>query len=167
MNKAYGSMTITDVTDGTSTYTHIRYSANSNGSNFVASPTSDTKYIGVYTGTSATAPTSASSYTWSKYVGDTGKSGNGITSITYYYATTTTQTAPSASSITSTTIPTLSATNKYLWQKEVIDFSDASVQDKTTVLLIAVYGDTGGKGDKGDTGAKGTSISEINTLWKE
>lgn len=135
--------------DGTSYYTHIRYSANANGSNFVSSPTSATTYIGVYTGTSSTAPTSASSYTWSKYVGDKGATGNGINSITYYYATTTTQTAPSASSITSTSIPTLSATNKYLWQKEVIDYTDSSVADKTSVILLAVYGDTGSKGDTG------------------
>lgn len=39
-----------------------------------ATPTASTTYIGIYTGTSATAPTSASSYTWSKYIGDTGYS---------------------------------------------------------------------------------------------
>ena len=56
--------------------------------------------------------------------GTNGKDGKGITSITYYYATSTSQTAPSEANITSTTIPTLNATNKYLWQKEVIKFSD-------------------------------------------
>ena len=86
--------------------------------------------------------------------GDTGATGNGISSITYTYATTTTQTAPTASSITSTTIPTLSATNKYLWQKEVIKYTTATA-DKTSVILLAVYGDKGAKGDTGLTGAKG------------
>ena len=114
--------------------------------------------------------------------GETGSAGNGINSITYYYKTTTTQTAPSASSITSTTIPTMSETNKYLWQKEVIDYT--SIADKTTVLLIAVYGDKGDqgnkgdkgdkgdqgnkgdKGDKGDTGETGNGISSITYYYK-
>ena len=92
--------------------------------------------------------------------GDTGASGadgNGISNIAYYYATSTTQIAPAASSITSTTMPTLSATNKYLWQKEVITFTETSTP-QTTVLLIAVYGDkgdTGAQGEKGDKGDKG------------
>ena len=140
---------------------------------------SGTSYIGVYTGTSATAPTSYTSYTWSKYKGetgaqgekgdtgetgatgaqgpkgDTGATGNGINSITYYYKVTTTQTAPSASSITSTTIPSLTSTNRYLWQKEVIDFTDSAVADKTTVLLLAVYGETGATGPTGPQGPTG------------
>lgn len=149
--------------DGTSYYTHIKYSANSDGASFVDTPTTSTVYIGVYTGTSSSAPTDKTSYTWSKYVGSDGKNGvdgNGINSITYYYATTTTQSAPDASKITSTTIPTLSSTNKYLWQKEVIDFTDSSVSDKTTVVLVAAFGDTGAKGD---TGADGTSVSISST----
>ena len=85
--------------------------------------------------------------------GSTGAIGNGISSISYYYATTTSQTAPSASNITSTSIPTMSATNKYLWQKEVISYTNGT--SKTSVLLIAVYG------DKGATGATGTGISSI------
>lgn len=85
--------------------------------------------------------------------GSTGPTGNGIKSITYYYARTATQTAPAAAAITSTTIPALDATNKYLWQKEVIAYTNGTNQ--TTVLLLAVYGDKGSKGDKGDKGATG------------
>lgn len=43
-----------------------------------ATPTASTTYIGIYTGTSVTAPTSASSYTWSKYVGENGDQGYSI-----------------------------------------------------------------------------------------
>lgn len=85
--------------------------------------------------------------------GNTGPTGNGIKSITYYYARTATQTAPAAAAITSTTMPALDATNKYLWQKEVIAYANGTNQ--TTVLLLAVYGDKGSKGDKGDKGATG------------
>ena len=83
--------------------------------------------------------------------GDTGATGNGISSISYYYAKTTTQNVPST--VTSVAIPTLSATEKYLWQKEVIAYTDGT--SKTTTALIGVYGDTGSKGDKGDKGNTG------------
>lgn len=150
----------TDGKNGISTYTYIKYASNSNGSDMSDNPTNKT-YIGVYTGTSATAPTSANSYTWSKFKGDTGatgaagadgKDGNGIKTISYYYKVTTTQTPPEASTITSTTIPSLSPTNKYLWQKEIIDFSDSAIADKITVSLLAVYGNTGATGANGQNG---------------
>ena len=88
--------------------------------------------------------------------GNTGPTGNGIRSISYCYARTTSQTAPSASSITATSIPALDAANKYLWQKETINFT--SGQSQTSVVLLAVYGDKGDKGNpgpKGDTGPQG------------
>ena len=85
--------------------------------------------------------------------GDTGATGNGISTITYYYKTTKTQTAPEASTITSTKMPTMSETDKYLWQKEIIEYTDGTNQ--TTVLLIAVYGDTGDTGPQGPQGPKG------------
>ena len=62
--------------DGQTYYTHIRYADDSSGNNMSASPSGKT-YIGVYNGTSSTAPTTTNSYTWSKYVGD---------SATQYYA---------------------------------------------------------------------------------
>ena len=88
--------------------------------------------------------------------GNTGPTGNGIKSISYCYARTTSQTAPSASSITATSMPALDAANKYLWQKETINFT--SGQSQTSVVLLAIYGDKGDKGNpgpKGDTGPQG------------
>lgn len=93
--------------------------------------------------------------------GPTGPAGNGIQSITYYYKTTDTQTQPTASSITSTSIPTMDATNnKYLWQKEVIKYTDTSISDKVTVVLSAIYGNTGLQGPSGDAGASVDTITE-------
>ncbi|MBR2281224.1 MAG: collagen-like protein, partial [Spirochaetales bacterium] len=83
--------------------------------------------------------------------GKDGAAGTGIASIVYRYAVTPTQSEPS--SVTSPTIPILSSTDKYLWQKETITYSDGTT--KVTTALIGVYGDTGSKGDKGDTGAQG------------
>lgn len=61
--------------DGTSHYMFIRYSANADGSNMTAAPQSDTLYIGVCTTTASTAPSTAGSYTWSRYVGEDGQAG--------------------------------------------------------------------------------------------
>lgn len=126
------------------------------------------KYIGfAYNKTTGTESTSYSDYSWSLIkgekgdkgsTGDTGAqgaTGNGIKSITYYYARTTSQTAPSAGNITSTTMPSIDATNKYLWQKEVINYTNNTNQ--TTVLLLAVYGNTGARGPQGAAGPQGPS----------
>lgn len=150
--------------DGKTYYTWVKY-ADSPTSGMSDNP-SGKKYIGfAYNKTTGTESTSYSDYSWSLIkgekgdkgsIGDTGAqgaTGNGIKSITYYYARTTSQTAPSAGNITSTTMPTLDATNKYLWQKEVINYTNNTNQ--TTVLLLAVYGNTGAQGPKGDKGATG------------
>lgn len=147
--------------DGKTYYTWVKY-ADSPTSGMSDNP-SGKKYIGfAYNKTTGTESTSYSDYSWSLIKGEKGETGNtgaqgaagnGIKSITYYYARTTSQTAPSAGNITSTTIPTLDATNKYLWQKEVINYTNNTNQ--TTVLLLAVYGNTGAQGPKGDKGATG------------
>ena len=59
--------------DGVSNYIHRKYSDYSNGANM--SDNSNLKYIGIYTGTSPTPPTTASSYLWSKIKGEDGANG--------------------------------------------------------------------------------------------
>lgn len=165
-------------TDGKTYYTWIKY-ADSPTSGMSDNP-SGKKYIGVaYNKTTATESTKYSDYSWSLIKGDkgdkgdkgetggtgpTGPTGNGIKSITYYYARTTSQTAPSAANITAISMPTLDATNKYLWQKEVITYTNNTSQ--TSVLLLAVYGNTGAKGDKGDTGPAGKGISSTEVTYQ-
>ena len=162
-------------TDGKTYYTWIKY-ADSPTSGMSDNP-SGKKYIGVaYNKTTATESTKYSDYSWSLIKGDkgdkgdkgetggtgpTGPTGNGIKSITYYYARTTSQTAPSAANITAISMPTLDATNKYLWQKEVITYTNNTSQ--TSVLLLAVYGNTG---DKGETGPAGKGISSTEVTYQ-
>ena len=62
-----------DGNNGVSNYIHRKYSDYSNGANM--SDNSNLKYIGIYTGTSATPPTTASSYLWSKIKGEDGANG--------------------------------------------------------------------------------------------
>lgn len=146
--------------NGQTSYLHIAYANSADGSSgFSVSDSAGKLYIGQYTDFIQADSTDRTKYSWTKIKGETGAqgpqgaTGNGIKSITYAYARTTSQTAPAASAITSTTIPTLDATNKYLWQKEVITYTNN--QQQTTVLLLAVYGDKGPQGDTGAIGPQG------------
>ena len=84
--------------------------------------------------------------------GDTGATGKGISLITEYYQVSTSNTTVPTS--WSTTVPELTATNRYLWNYENIKYTDNSSVD-TTKKVIGVYGDRGPQGSKGDTGAQG------------
>jgi len=127
---------------GTSSYTHIRYSANSDGSNMTATPDSNTKYIGICVTTSATAPTSASAYApWKKYVGEDGNPGANSYMHVRYSANSdgsNMTTSPTSSTkyigicvTTSATAPT-SASAYAPWKKYVGD-------DGTSVTILGSY----------------------------
>ena len=73
-----------DYFDGVSSYLWIRYATDANGSGMTTTPSSTTKYIGTASTTTSTAPTAASAYKWSKYVGENGTPGeNGYVHIAY------------------------------------------------------------------------------------
>lgn len=57
------------------TYIYLRYSEYSDGTNFVTTPTSATKYMGIYSGNSSTAPTEKTGYSWVKFIGQDGTGG--------------------------------------------------------------------------------------------
>lgn len=141
---AYGEITILDLID---TATYIYYSANEDGSGASTAPDANTKYIGIYDGPvleggqPSVPPTGT---IWSKYVGE---DGNGINSITYYYLTNNSSDMPSASDITSTDMEMPTSTKRFLWQKEVIKYTNDTSQ--TTVSLLGVYGDKGKDGADG------------------
>lgn len=59
--------------DGESSYVYIRYATSSSGANMTTNPSSQTTYIGIHVSSATTAPTTANSYTWSKFVGDSAK----------------------------------------------------------------------------------------------
>lgn len=89
------------------------------------------------------------------------KSGKGIKEIVEYYLVT-----ASSSGVTHDTsgwitdIPTMTTTNKYLWNYEKITYTDNSV-DKQTPKVIGVYGDSGKNGSKGENGKDGNGIKSI------
>ena len=89
--------------------------------------------------------------------GDTGDAGVGIKSITEYYAVSSSNsTAPTS---WGPEVPTMTTTNKYLWNYERITYTNNTTSDSAK-RVIGVYGntgDTGAKGDKGDKGDTGNT----------
>ena len=84
-----------------------------------------------------------------------GDEGRGIASVTEYYAVNNSTTAP-ADSAFSTIIKTVSATNKYLWNYEVIAYTDGLNPTVTGKRIIGTYG------DKGDQGVGGYTVFLTN-----
>lgn len=77
----FNSGRVVEVGTAISGFGYIRYSEYADGTNFVSVPTTTTKYIGFYMGSSTVAPTDKEDYTWSKFMGDKGDTGVGIESI--------------------------------------------------------------------------------------
>ncbi len=83
--------------------------------------------------------------------GAPGKDGKGISSITEHYQVTSTTTTPTS---WVSTVPTLTSTNKYLWNYETITYTDGTSTDSKK-RIIGVYGDTGKNGTNGTNGKDG------------
>ena len=91
--------------------------------------------------------------------GGTGPTGNGIKSITEHYAVSTSNS--SAPTTWSTTVPTMTETNKYLWNYETITYTNNTTND-TAKRVIGVYGN---KGATGEDGKNGTNLW-VNPLFE-
>jgi hypothetical protein len=101
--------------DGQSSYVFIRYATNASGGNMVANPSSSTTHIGICTTNTNVAPTIASSYTWSKFVGDNAKSItlNGTSQIFKVSQDATQTYAPATITVTAQTVNTTVTTWEY------------------------------------------------------
>ena len=94
--------------------------------------------------------------------GSAGATGKGIKSVTEYYLASTLSTGITTSTTGwTTTIQSLTATNKYLWNYELITYTDNSTATINPVI-IGVYGD---KGDKGSQGDRGAGISSVTVTY--
>jgi hypothetical protein len=73
--------------------------------------------------------------------GEPGSAGVGITSIVEYYALSATTTRPTTG--WSTNLPSMDATNRYLWNYSVITYTNGDTSGSVTdALIIGVYGDS-------------------------
>ena len=97
--------------------------------------------------------------------GATGINGKSIGSVVnYYLATASSSGVTAATSGWTTAVQSVSAAKKYLWNYEVVKYTDGTVASTTAPCIIGSYGDRGSKGDKGDTGDKGTDGYSAVTL---
>lgn len=118
-----------------------------------------TRTIITYTDNSTTPSYSVGKMGETGPKGATGATGNGISSITEHYQVSTSNSA--APSTWTTTVPTLTATNKYLWNYETITYTNGTSKN-TSKRVIGVYGD---KGQTGSTGATGNGIKTIENYY--
>lgn len=144
--------------DGVSNYIHRKYSDNANGSPM--SDNSNLKYIGIYTGTSATAPTTPTSYTWSKIKGEDGAQGvpgaRGSDGRTSYL-----HTAYSNSATGDRDFSTTNSTNKeYIGTYSDFEINDSN--DYRRYKWVKIKGENGRDGNNGRDGRDGNI--ELNLL---
>lgn len=156
----------TNGTNGKTSYLHIKYS-NDGGKTFTGNSGEDVgTYIGTCVDYNQSDPTSVGSYKWAKIKGEqgatgpqgpAGSSGRGIKTITEYYLISSAKTGiTTASSGWSTSVPTMTATNKYLWNYEKFTFTDNTTAT-TTPKIIGIYGDKGATGATGPQGPQGNA----------
>lgn len=108
-----------------------------------------------YSQTTATPTTPRIIAVW----GEKGNTGTSVSGVEEQYALST-----SSSSVTGTwgaNIPTLTATNKYLWNKERVLFDNGKTGNWSTPVIIGVYGDQGIPGEDAVTYKLNSSIVSI------
>ena len=156
----------TNGANGKTSYLHIKYS-NDGGKTFTGNSGEDVgTYIGTCVDYNQSDPASVGSYKWAKIKGEqgatgpqgpAGASGRGIKTITEYYLISSAKTGiTTALSGWSTSIPTMTATNKYLWNYEKFTFTDNTTAT-TTPKIIGIYGDKGTTGATGPQGPQGNA----------
>jgi phage minor structural protein len=177
---------VADGEDGRSIVSITEYYARNNSttapadsafSTSVVNPTSSNKYLWNYEEItySSGEPTKTAKRIIGTY-GQTGGAGKGISSITNYYLAT-----ASGSGVTTdtpgwtTTVQSMTPTNKYLWNYESIAYTSGD-PTTTTPTIIGVYGDTG-KGissiqeqyylSTSKTSATGGSWQTTQPAWSE
>lgn len=102
--------------------------------------------------------------------GPQGVTGNGIKSITNYYLATASGSGVSAStSGWTTTVQAITASKKYLWNYEVVAYTNGSTY-QSAPCIIGVYGDNGATGATGPSGiivsSTAPSNPKVGQLWQ-
>lgn len=142
--------------DGVSSYIHRKYSDNANGTPM--SDNSNLKYLGIYTGSSATPPTTPTSYTWSKIKGEDGRQGvpgiRGADGRTSYL-----HTAYANSSTGDVDFSTTNSNGKeYIGTYSDFEINDSN--DYRRYKWMKIKGENGRNGNNGRDGVDGKSINE-------
>lgn len=92
--------------------------------------------------------------------GSTGNNGKSIGSvINYYLATSASSGVSTSTSGWTTTVQNVTLEKKYLWNYEVVKYTDGTVASTTSPCIIGTYGDTG------KTGATGKNALQVLKQW--
>lgn len=148
----------TNGTNGKTSYLHIKYS-NDGGKTFTGNSGEDVgTYIGTCVDYNQSDPASVGSYKWAKIKGENGQDGQdgadgqdgvGIKSITKYYLASERSTGITASTYGwTTTMQSMTETNKYLWSYDKIYYTNGKTVN-TTPVIIGVHGQNGSDGTSG------------------
>lgn len=152
-----------DGINGKTTYFHVKYS-NDGGKTFTSNSGETVgSYIGTCTNYTESDPTTVGSYVWAKIKGEKGETGNNGKSIgsvvNYYLATSASSGVSTSTSGWTTTVQNVTLEKKYLWNYEVVKYSDGTVASTTSPCIIGTYGDTG------KTGATGKNALQVLKQW--
>ena len=110
----------------------------------IQTPTKDKKYLWNYE--KVTYSDTTSTNTTPCIIGnfaEEGKEGVSISSVTEYYAKSSSSSTEPADSSFTTSVPTLDATNKYLWNYEKIEYTGGKTATTTPKCVIGVFGKDG------------------------
>jgi hypothetical protein len=162
IKRGYYEVTITDVMDGED---------GKDGEQGPQGPQGNTGATGPQGPQGATGPKGPQGATGA--TGPQGVTGNGIKSITNYYLATASGSGVSAStSGWTTTVQAITASKKYLWNYEVVTYTNGSTY-QSAPCIIGVYGDKGATGATGATGPSGIIVSstapsnpKVGQLWQ-
>lgn len=124
---------------GDAWYIHIKYSSDLPTSDADMGNTPD-NWIGIYSGTSSTAPAHYTGYTWFQWKGNTGATGAAATIVSQaveYMASASGTVVPEGS--WTTTVPTV-APGQFLWTRTKLTYNDGTVVTSYSVGFIGVNG---------------------------
>lgn len=170
-------------TNGKNSYLHLRYSASVDGSAMTEQPTETTKYIGIFSSMNREAPTNPAQYRWSLIRGSDGQNGKdgkdgaagkdgasgiGIKKIdNYYLASNLSSGVTVSTSGWTTSVQVVSSAKKYLWNYEVITYTNDSTTSTPPCIIgnYAVDGSNGINGSNGIDGKDGVGISGIQEYY--
>lgn len=97
--------------------------------------------------------------------GDTGANGKSIGTITnYYLATNAISGVTTSTSGWTPTVQSVTSLKKYLWNYEVIKYTDGTVASTSNPCIIGAYGDTGIEGPQGPQGIQGATGNAGNGI---
>ena len=159
IKRGYYEVTITDVMDGED---------GKDGEQGPQGPQGNAGATGPQGPQGATGPKGPQGATGA--TGPQGATGNGIKSITNYYLATASGSGVSAStSGWTTTVQAITASKKYLWNYEVVTYTNGSTY-QSAPCIIGVYGDNGATGATGPSGIIVSSAAPVNPevgqLWQ-